>query len=234
VVHYAQQIRPWRRRASHRTLSDRMKDDSMTDTEINKDVLADQVETEEPPQEAAPQDSTETGDTGETDAFFNTAVSMPGAPEASADGAWLAFLKPDDFGALELWIAPTDRGEPREIPVPFIPIEDVNPETGRIVRGPQWSPDGSQLALTGLRPEGDHTAVWLVPTGISETREAAAAADMSGVMSASEDASVSKTTTGEASEDDNPVAETPSDETPADELDSAPVAATAEPSEDTP
>lgn len=166
--------------ASHRSLSDdRMKDDSMTDTETNKDTLPEQDEATEPTGQDAPTQSVDEAvsaaveNADAADAFFNTAVSIPGAPEASPDGAWLAFLKPDEYGALELWIAPTDGGDPRHLPVPFILIEDVNPETGRIVRGPQWSPDGTTLAVTGLRPEGDHTAVWLVPTGLTLATEEA-------------------------------------------------------------
>ena len=147
----------------------------MTDTDTSK-VTPDTdettgeapVEPEEP--KVSVEDAVEAATSGSdgVDAFFDTPVVLPGPPEASPDGNWLAFLQPDEHGALELWIAPTDGGEAREIPVPFILVEDVNPETGRQLRGPQWSPDGTQIAVTGLRPEGDHTAVWLVPSGVGE------------------------------------------------------------------
>lgn len=126
-------------------------------------------EIEEPTQSLEEAVDAAAEDADATDTFFEIAVSIPGAPEASVDGAWLAFLKPNEHGVLELWVAPTDGGEARHVHLPFIPLEDVNPETGRIIRGPQWSPDGSKLALTGLHPDGDRTAVWIVPTSVGVT-----------------------------------------------------------------
>ncbi|HEV2074012.1 MAG TPA: prolyl oligopeptidase family serine peptidase, partial [Thermomicrobiales bacterium] len=154
------------------------KDDFMTDTKSKKaapetDETGEQVvaapQIEEPTQSLEEAVDAAAEESDATDIFFDTPVSIPGAPEASLDGAWLAFLKPNDDGALELWIAPTDGGEAHHLHLPFIPLEDVNPETGRIVRGPQWSSDGSRIALTGLHPDGDRTAVWIVPTGVSAT-----------------------------------------------------------------
>ncbi|HWV23488.1 MAG TPA: prolyl oligopeptidase family serine peptidase [Thermomicrobiales bacterium] len=202
----------------------------MTDTEINKDVVPDQEEATEPVEQENPVTGTKVEDTSETDAFFNTTVPMSGAPEASPDGAWLAFLKPDEYGALELWIAPTDGGEPRQIPVPFVPVEDVNPETGRIVRGPQWSPDGATLALTGLRPEGDRTAVWLVPTGVSPATDDAESVDppepeseatQDNVQAATPAKEETSTSSGDAGADvpegmPEPLPKLDADETPAD------------------
>lgn len=132
-----------------------------------------------------------TEDADAVDIFFNTAVTKTGAPESSVDGAWLAFLKPDEHGTPHLWIAPTAGGEARELTVPFVPIEDINPETGRIVRGPQWSPDGSKLAVTGLHEDGDRTVVWIVPTGV-ETPDDETVAEAGG--SADTDATVAAAT----------------------------------------
>ena len=102
-----------------------------------------------------------------TNAFYASTFALPGAPEASPDGAWLAYLLEDGDGATRLWLSPTDGGEPRALDLPFTPIEDRDPDSGRILRGPQWSPDGTTIAVTGLHPEGDRTAVWLVPSGVT-------------------------------------------------------------------
>ena len=133
-------------------------------------------ENEEPTQTLQEAVEAATEDADAVDAFFNNAVTKTGAPESSVDGAWLAFLKPDEHGTPHLWIAPTDGGEARELTVPFVPVEDANPETGRIVRGPQWSPDGSNLAVTGLHEDGDRTVVWIVPTGVGTKEEEPVAA----------------------------------------------------------
>ncbi|MBA2278227.1 MAG: prolyl oligopeptidase family serine peptidase, partial [Chloroflexia bacterium] len=103
------------------------------------------------------------------DAIFAASPSLPGPPEVSPDGGMLAFLLADESGVLQLWVSPTDGNAPRQVPVPFALVADQDPETGRVLRGPQWSPDGSTLAVTGLS-EGTHrTAIWLVPvTAIAE------------------------------------------------------------------
>ena len=97
------------------------------------------------------------------DDFYGTPFAIPGAPEASPDGAWLAYLQADAVGTPRLWLAPTDGGETRPVELPFTPVEERDPDSGRLMRGPQWSPDGTRIALTGLHPDGDRTAVWLVP-----------------------------------------------------------------------
>lgn len=97
------------------------------------------------------------------DAFYASAFAIPGAPEVSPDGAWLAYLQADAGGTPHLWLSPTDGGEPQAVDLPFSPVEDRDPDTGRILRGPQWSPDGTRIALAGLHPDGDRTAIWLVP-----------------------------------------------------------------------
>ena len=159
-------------------MTDTRKKNETSAAEDTDDQVTDTPTIEEPTQSLQEAVEAASEDADETDTFFNTSATIPGPPESSPDGAWLAYLKPDAFGALELWISPTDGGEARELPIPFIPIADVNPETGRIVRGPQWSPDGAMLALTGLHQEGDRTAVWLVPTGVGTPLEEHKAADV--------------------------------------------------------
>lgn len=95
--------------------------------------------------------------------FFGLTFVIAGAPESSVDGQWLAYLQADSAGAQHLWIAATDGGSVRRVDLPFVPVEDVDPVSGRILRGPQWSPDGTRIALTGMHPDGDRTAVWIVP-----------------------------------------------------------------------
>jgi dipeptidyl aminopeptidase/acylaminoacyl peptidase len=100
-------------------------------------------------------------------AVFADPVREPGLPESSPDGRWLAYLYPAEDGGMELWLSPTDGGEAARIDLPFQPVEDIDPDTGRHVRGPQWSPDGTTLALTGTHPDGDRTAIWLVSLGVA-------------------------------------------------------------------
>lgn len=109
--------------------------------------------------------------------LFSARYDIPGAPEASPDGSWLAYMQPTDAGGASLWLLPTDGGDGRKLDLPFVPVEDVNPDTGRIVRGPQWSPDGTRLAVTGLDADGERTRVWIVPTGLGEAVTNAAPAD---------------------------------------------------------
>ncbi|MDQ4099705.1 MAG: prolyl oligopeptidase family serine peptidase [Chloroflexota bacterium] len=117
------------------------------------------------------------GDTGTTDTppapltqspaerVFASPPRIPGPPEVSPDSSTLAMILPDDSGALGLWLYPID-GPPREVPVPGTLVEDRDPDTGRAIRGPQWSPDGTMLAVTCLADEpgqSDRTVIWLVP-----------------------------------------------------------------------
>ncbi len=148
----------------------------MTDTESTKAATPDETTSDAP---ATGADATMPGtDDGQTfadvaaatpdeidaaDRFYSAAFTMPGAPESSPDGQFIAFLQRNAKDEQELWVAPTEDGAPRRIEIPFAPIEDTDPVTGRIIRGPQWSPDGTRLAVTGMHPDGDRTAVWIVP-----------------------------------------------------------------------
>ncbi|MBA2248420.1 MAG: PD40 domain-containing protein, partial [Chloroflexia bacterium] len=101
------------------------------------------------------------------DRLFESTVILPGSPEASPDGAWLAYLLDDEAGATHLWLSPADGGDAQRIDLPFAPVEERGPDTGRALRGPQWSPDGVAIALSGTHPEGDRLAIWLVPAPVA-------------------------------------------------------------------
>lgn len=96
--------------------------------------------------------------------LFAAPFPKPGPFEVSPDGTQLAYVLTGADGETKLWISPVDGGDAVAVDLPFTPIEDVDPDTGRELRGPQWSPDGLTLALTGTHPEDAHrTSVWLVP-----------------------------------------------------------------------
>ncbi len=78
---------------------------------------------------------------------------QPGPANPSPDGTRLAYLQPDDTGRLRLWLAPLDGNPPTAVDLSFEPVLDED--------GPQWSPDGARLALTGRHPSADRTAIWL-------------------------------------------------------------------------
>jgi dipeptidyl aminopeptidase/acylaminoacyl peptidase len=110
----------------------------------------------------------------EVPAVYADPVREPGQPEASPDGRWLACLATGEDGVRALWLSPVDGGEPVRLDLPFQPVDDVDPDTGRQIRGPQWSPDGTTIAVTGLHPDGDRTAVWLVALDVDATTPMAA------------------------------------------------------------
>ena len=80
-----------------------------------------------------------------------------GVVNPSPDGSALAFLQRDANGQLRLWVSPIDGTDPEAIDLTFEPVEERG--------GPQWSPDGAWLALTGEHPAGGRTAIWLVEVG---------------------------------------------------------------------
>ena len=94
---------------------------------------------------------------------------MPTSLETSPDGNWLVWLQPGEGHELELWLSGTAEGsEPHRVDLPFVPVEDNDPESGRVLRGPQFSPDSSRIAITGVHPDGDRTAIWIVPMAPNE------------------------------------------------------------------
>lgn len=163
----------------------------MTDTTSSRPTAVDTDVNEEP--EAGPLAGPDTGEpidtasrsiaqdaegeTGQPDVpvfeptpLFTSRQAMPLTPEASPDGAWLAYLLAGGDG-LRLWLSPVDGGEPMPVELPFEPVVERDPDSGRLIRGPQWSPDGRMLALAGTVDGEDRTAVWLVPSPVESSAE---------------------------------------------------------------
>src|SRR5690606_34983212 len=69
-------------------------------------------------------------------------------------------------GSVRLWVSPTDGGDPIPVDLPFEPIVERDPDTGRLIRGPQWSPDGSTIALAGVVEGENRNGIWLVPSPV--------------------------------------------------------------------
>lgn len=135
---------------------------------------------------------------------FRTPPPRPDSPEVSPDGQRIAYLLPDAAGVHRLWLSPLEGGEAVAIDLPFTPVPDRDPDTGRSLRGPQWSPDGTTLALTGSHPDGNplRTAVWMVPvpplvvetSATTPEAEASASEDVAAaVVADAEDTSVADT-----------------------------------------
>jgi dipeptidyl aminopeptidase/acylaminoacyl peptidase len=103
------------------------------------------------------------------DGLFRSHIAIPQTPEASPDGKWLAYFLEGADGQTRLWLSPVDGGDPQEIELPFEPVIDRDPDTGRTIRGPQWSPDGTTIALAGREAGSAQTAIWLVPAPVSPT-----------------------------------------------------------------
>lgn len=80
---------------------------------------------------------------------------MPGPGNPSPDGTQLAYLLTDSDGSTRLWITALDGSSASSIELPFRPVFDMD--------GPQWSADGTLIALTGSAPSDIGTAVWLAP-----------------------------------------------------------------------
>ncbi len=77
----------------------------------------------------------------------------PGNP--SPDGTSLAFLQTEPSGETRLWFYGIDNESRRSMALPFVPVVEDD--------GPQWSPDGAWLAMSGSSYAGGPTAIWLVP-----------------------------------------------------------------------
>ena len=98
--------------------------------------------------------------------LFATFHPIPRTPEASPNGEWLAYLLETPAEGVRLWLSPTDGGAPQVVELPFTPVVECDPDTGRFLRGPQWSPDGATIALTGSVEGEDRTGIWIIPSPV--------------------------------------------------------------------
>lgn len=102
------------------------------------------------------------GATGFTDQLASMAGVVldpphPGMANPSPDGTRVAFLQVDTDGIRKVWIAPidgSDGGHPVALGLDIVPLDEPG--------GPQWSPDGAQLAITAPHPADGRSAIWLV------------------------------------------------------------------------
>jgi len=85
-----------------------------------------------------------------------TVPSRPGPANPSPDGIRLAFIQPDEAGTPRLWLVPIAGGPPEAMALG----EDVRLVEDDPAQGPQWSPDGTRLAVVAGGPGG--TAIWLI------------------------------------------------------------------------
>jgi len=212
----------------------------MTDTTSSPPNTMEPDLTDESPTPAA-DDAADQGATPDAthapNPLFATHYAIPRTPEASPDGAWLAWFLEDADGSVRLWLSPTDGGAPQAVDLPFEPVVERDPDSGRYLRGPQWSPDGQVIALTGTVEGEDRTAIWLVPSPVASTAEPVVVA---AVVDAGDDAPpegepaepVAGAPAGDAAEppDIDAAADAPD---AASEDDVIPTVATAEPSGDT-
>lgn len=79
-----------------------------------------------------------------------------GRPSVSPDGSTIAIIQPDVSGKPRIWLAPIDEGEATVLDVHLEVDADANPN------GPQWSPDGSQIAVTAPHPADGRSAIWVI------------------------------------------------------------------------
>ena len=79
----------------------------------------------------------------------------PGPGNPSPDGTTLAFLQSHPTSETRLWFYAIDGSSRRSMGLPFTPVVDDE--------GPQWSPDGLWLAMTGSHYPGGPTSIWLAP-----------------------------------------------------------------------
>ncbi len=98
--------------------------------------------------------------------IFTARHPSPLTPEASPNGEWLAYFIETATDGLQLWLSPTDGGDPQQVELPFTPVVERDPDSGRLIRGPQWSPDGGAIALTGEVEGEDRTGIWIIPSPV--------------------------------------------------------------------
>ncbi len=138
-------------------------DDTMTDA---TETGATPVDASEADQEADEQDPVAAEPEWTPSPLFAGGIATPRTLEVSPDGEWVAYLLERDDRPAELWISPADGGEPQQVDLPFTPIVERDPDTGRLLRGPQWSPNGHLISLAGTVEGEQRTAIWLVPSPV--------------------------------------------------------------------
>ncbi len=120
------------------TTSQRLAPDAIDTT----DQMVDSQPSGPPPADSgglAPETASTEGDgeaAFEPTPLFATRPAMPLTPEASPDGAWLAYLLEGADGRVGLWLSPIDGGDPRPVDLPFEPVVERDPDTGRLM--PPW------------------------------------------------------------------------------------------------
>ena len=93
-----------------------------------------------------------------------TTPPEPGPANPSPDGSMVAYLQRDDAGVARLWLAGLDGAAPRALETdPGLTLLPDDPD-----EGPQWSPDGTRLAILGQRAGGDGQTIWILPVGDGE------------------------------------------------------------------
>ncbi|TYL39640.1 S9 family peptidase [Natronococcus pandeyae] len=84
-------------------------------------------------------------------------------PQPSPSGERVAFVRrtpeDDETNEATIYVVPVGGGEPRQ----FTAADGVDGE-------PRWSPDGTRLAFTSTRGEGDRQQLWILPTTGGEAR----------------------------------------------------------------
>jgi Tol biopolymer transport system component/dienelactone hydrolase len=102
---------------------------------------------------------------------FAPLPAPPGPANPSPDLAQIAFLQADATGTLRLWLQALDGGEARALDLSLEPLVELDPsgDPGGD-DGPQWSPDGTTLAVTGGHPDDGLPAIWLVDVESGESR----------------------------------------------------------------
>ena len=113
-------------------------------------LIADPVEEEE--EERADAVPLDVVDSGIDDVV--PAVPVFGRPVVSPDGDMVAIIQPDQTGSLKIWLAAIEGSEAEVLDVDLALSDDPN--------GPQWSPDGSQLAVTAPHPADGRSAIWVI------------------------------------------------------------------------
>jgi dipeptidyl aminopeptidase/acylaminoacyl peptidase len=103
--------------------------------------------------EPDPDTATATGPTAGNDATFTTALGATGTPDPSATPRQLAYAAVEENGGTwrDIYVVDPDIASPTPVP-----LTDANADDA----GPQWSPDGTQLAF--VRSVGGNSVIAIV------------------------------------------------------------------------